>query len=225
MNVDLEPTKTTSIREYAVGKLRDAEDSELVSRACDGEELAFEVLMRRYSPMVIGFLVAKLRANRDTEDLTQEIFLSAFRNLGNLKNPGRFGPWLMRIARNRLIDFLRASSRHSRLVKPDADIHGDGVIEKAADPSLSPADKASASQTRHIVVEEISKLRERYRVVLFMRLLGEESTPQIALRLGLNPDTVRARVFRGMRKLRKALKKRGLTASMDGAAMGRRIDK
>ena len=59
-------------------------------------------------------------------------------------------------------------------------------------------------------MREIARMNDKYRTVLYLRLLGEETVDEIARRVGLRTDSVRMRLFRGMRRIRKALKKQGI---------------
>ncbi|MBI5093876.1 MAG: RNA polymerase sigma factor [Candidatus Hydrogenedentes bacterium] len=204
----------TSFQAYAAGKRRLLPDADLIERVLAGDRISFDVLVVRHSPLVLGFLSSRLSNVTAAEDLAQEVFLSAYSHLQALRDRSRFVPWLVRIARNRLLDYRRGISRRRETTLPENDT---GIpIEEVRDPSPGPADTASNSQVQLAVLEEIARMKERYRAVLFPRLVGEESTEEIARRLGLKVDTTRMRLLRGMRKLRKALTRRGIT--LEGAA-------
>jgi len=205
-----EEAPCSSFREYARERRRQLGDAELVVRVLAGEDLAYEILVTRHSPTVLGFLSSRVALAADVEDLAQDVFLAAYRHLGSLRDAKRFGPWLVSIARNQLISYHRTVSRRRAAVA--AAYGGDGRYSPHALQDLSPGPEAQASseQTKRVVLEEIARMKERYREVLFPRLVGEETTVDIALRLGLTADTVRMRLMRGMRKLRKALRKHGL---------------
>ena len=79
-----------SPEQYAKGRLAELDDHNLVARTLMGDDLAFEVLMDRYTPMVVGYLFGKTNGEGDAEDLGQEIFLTAFRNLTALHSHDRF---------------------------------------------------------------------------------------------------------------------------------------
>jgi RNA polymerase sigma-70 factor, ECF subfamily len=201
-----------SVHELAKSRLAQLEDDDLVDRVLRGQDVAFEALMDRYSPMVMGFLSGKLRKPGDVEDLAQEVFLSAFRRLNSLRSAERFGPWLMRITRNQLTDFYRSRARRPQLVSelPNPDDDNIRPWEWERDRRPGPRQLASESETRNVVFEEIGRLGDKYRDVLHMRLLGESTTEEIAEQLGLLTVTARMRLYRGMGMLRKALKRRGL---------------
>jgi len=205
-------SEVPSFQEFASRRRRQLEDRELIARVLSGEDAAFATLMERYMPCVLGHLAGRTRCPADTEDITQEIFLTAYRNLARLRDPERIGAWLVNIAHSRLVDFYRAESRRPKTASPAAhsDPHGSTGWELGRDSAPTPADVVSERQTRQVILQEIARMREPYRVVLYMRLVGEESSGEIARRLGLASATVRQRLLRGMRRLRKALRKHGL---------------
>ena len=205
-----------SFQEYVVGKRRSLPDSELIARSLAGDRFSYDALVVRHSPLVLGYLASRLSNASVAEDLAQEVFLSAYAHLAALRDPSRFLPWLLRIARNRLLDHWRGVNRRSETPLASDDIGGG--LDEYHDPSPSPAESASRSQLRLLVLEEISRMKERYRCVLMPRLVGEDSTEEIAERLGLKTDTVRMRLLRGMRTLRKALTRRGITLQSESGA-------
>lgn len=171
--------------------------------------------MERYAPMVLGYLCAKMQSYHDREDLLQEIFFAAYSRLGTLRRPDRFGPWLMKIARNRHIDFqVKQGSRHRTFsTEQMANAFDDGSLSSRAAVRSGPAEKASAEETRTLVRDAIGRMRASYRTILYMRLIGEDSPQEMARRLGLKESTVRMRLLRGLKKLRKTLEKQGITSS------------
>ena len=200
-------------REYAKGQLAAMEDARLVGRALAGDDLAFEALMERYLPLVTGFLAAKTHSLSDAEDLAQEVFLTAYRSLAQLSDPARFRPWLMRIMHSRLVDYFRMAGRRPQMVSGEADPQreGDeGMLAQASDPAAPPDERVMRAELQALVLGEIARMDEKYRTILHLRLIGEQNSEEIARLLGMRPSGVRMRLFRGLRILRKALKKFGI---------------
>ncbi len=200
------------------------DDRKLVHRILAGDERACSILVERYTPAVMGCIAGKVRSRSDMEDLAQEVFLRAFRFLHTLRDQERFAPWLMGIARRSVADYYRRHGRRLQVIpSPDGDEDQPCPLENFPDPSPGPADRLMARQEREIVLEELARLGEKYRVVLYMRLVGEESSSDIARLLGVAPDAVRKRLLRGMEQLRKGLRRRGLDldAGMGADLQGR----
>jgi RNA polymerase sigma-70 factor (ECF subfamily) len=135
--------------------------------------------------MVHGILIARL-PHSEVEDLVQEVFLQALRQLGTLRSPSSVGPWLAAIARNRARDHYR---------------RGPGPSEPLPDVPGPPHPEGEALG----VLAAIRRLPEAYRETLVLRLLEGMTGPEIAERTGLTPGSVRVNLHRGMQMLRVAL--------------------
>jgi RNA polymerase sigma-70 factor (ECF subfamily) len=159
---------------------------QLISRAVAGDERAFAELHARYAGMVHAILLARLPPP-DAEDQVQEVFLLAWKRLGQLSDPAGFGAWLATIARHRGADVYR----RRRPTEP--------LGEAPADPRAP--DVAEARN----VLAAIQRLPEAYRETLMMRLCEGMSGPEIAEVTGLEPGSVRINLHRGMKRLREEL--------------------
>ena len=91
-------------------------DEALIRRAREGDPASREMLARRWLGRAYGAALSKVGNAADAEDLVQEAFYRAFRELGRLKDPRRFGPWLLQIVRNAARDLHRRSGRSRPLV-------------------------------------------------------------------------------------------------------------
>lgn len=164
----------------------ESDDSALVRKAVAGERDAFGRLYENYGAMVHGILAARVPFD-EVADLTQEVFLIAFRRLETLRDVRTFGGWLATIARNRACDFHRETRRTEEL------------DEHAAAPAVAP--RAEALEALRL----IQTLPESYREPLVLRLVEGMSGAEIAQRTGLTPASVRVNLHRGMRQLRQLL--------------------
>jgi RNA polymerase sigma-70 factor (ECF subfamily) len=161
-----------------------SEDDGLIRAASNGDRLAFGELYVRYARMVHAILLARVPPG-DAEDLVQEVFLSAMRQLRGLRTAASFKGWLGAIARNKAIDYFR----ESRPMAPLED----------APPSNT------ANPDAFLVMDRIRSLPEAYRETLVMRLVEGMTGPEIAERTGLTPESVRVNLCRGMKMLRELL--------------------
>lgn len=84
-------------------------DNELVERVAKGSDASFAILHNRYRKKVLGYVCLFIRRQDVAEDIAQDVFIKAYRSLteGAYKDTGKFVPWLMRIARNMVIDYYR----------------------------------------------------------------------------------------------------------------------
>ena len=164
------------------------EDDGLIVAAAAGDRGAFGELYVRYARMVHGILLARVPP-RDAEDLVQDVFMSAMRQLRGLRTAAAFRGWLAAIARNRAIDYFRGARQSVPIEEEIGREHG-----------------ASASeQDAFVVLDLIHSLPEAYRETLVLRLVEGMTGPEIALRTGLTPDSVRVNLCRGMKMLRELL--------------------
>lgn len=160
-------------------------EAALVESARAGDRAAFERLYHSYAPLVHGVLLARVPYG-EVSDLVQDVFLTAFRKLGALRDPERFGPWVAIIARNRAADFYRRARQTEELRDEVAQRAGRG---------------AEACEA----LEVIRSLPEAYRETLVLRLVEGMTGPEIAERTGLRPASVRVNLHRGMKLLRQRL--------------------
>lgn len=189
-------------------------DADLVAYAKNGDTTAFDELVTRFAPVVLGYLSARLRDFGDAEDVAQEVFISAYRHVQTLRSTERLTPWLMTIARNKLMDHHRKTSRTLMDIGPkdEACSQGDqSECNTIPDHAHSPAERAQSHLVHQAILEEIGRLGVRYQEVLYPRLIEEVTTEEIAARLGLGINAVRTRLLRGMRKLRASLTERGIS--------------
>lgn len=186
------------------------DDAHLIARAIADDQSAYEELLRRYTPLVIGYL--RRRAPRDYEDLYQEVMLSAFERLERVRQPDRFGAWIVRIARSKLVDLKRRQAiDRARIASGDGP---DGRVQAGPSEGIAsirnPQDLASESEITDIVERAILDLPERYHLVLHLRFISGEAIPSIAATLGLKESTVKMRLQRGTARVRKSLRQKGL---------------
>src|SRR4029077_1723519 len=169
------------------------EEDSLVRAAREGDRDAFERLYDRYARMVHGILLARVPP-REVDDLVQEVFLQALRQLHALRDVSRFGAWLGTITRNRANDYFRKAIPDEKVTEPVDENHGD---ERSND--------HAAEQEAAIILEVVRRLPEAYREPLILRLVEGMTGPEIAARTGLTHGSVRVNLCRGMQMLREQL--------------------
>jgi RNA polymerase sigma-70 factor (ECF subfamily) len=158
----------------------------LVEAARQGDRVAFDELYRRYRRLVHGILLSRV-PSVDAEDLLQDVFLRAWRQLHALREAAAFGGWLASMARHRAVDHLRAL--------PAGEPLGDVEQPASADDGLRAAQALSA----------IRALPEAYREPLLLRLVEGMTGPEIAEQTGMTAGSVRVNLCRGMKLLRARL--------------------
>lgn len=169
------------------------EEDSLVSAARDGDRAAFGCLYDRYARMVHGILLARVPP-REVDDLVQEVFLSALRQLHSLRDLSRFGAWLATITRNHANDYFRKAIPHEKVTEPVSESQAGGRTANNA-----------AEQEAAAILAVVRGLPESYREPLILRLVEGMTGPEIAARTGLTHGSVRVNLCRGMQLLREKL--------------------
>jgi RNA polymerase sigma-70 factor, ECF subfamily len=158
-----------------------------VTAAQRGSPQAFKHLHRRFVALVHGVLLSRFRP-AIAEELTQECFLLAFTKLGQLRDPAKFGPWIVTIARR-----MHAPMELLERVNDEAD--------EPADPRYDLESAVDAAA----ILAVIRRMPEAYRETLVLRLVEGMSGAEIAIATGIGAESVRVNLHRGMKKLREAL--------------------
>jgi RNA polymerase sigma-70 factor (ECF subfamily) len=192
----------------------DREHRALVERAVAGEREAFAALYRQYLPTVYKFLYYRLNQNKAmAEDMTGEVFLRALRKVGDFNWTGAdFGSWLLRIARNLVLDNAK-SSRAKR------EILGDELPEDCTPDDNGTEAQVVQAMTNEGVYAAIKKLSPDQRDVITMRFIQGLDVAEVAEAIGKKEGTVRTLQFRGLKALQKLLVKGGVVDISDNSVI------
>ena len=167
-------------------------DSELVQAAIGGDKRAFVMIVARHQAMVCSITLTLLGDFGESEDAAQETFLSAWRKLRDLRDPGKLRSWLAQIARNAALAHLRKNRSHVPL--------DDALL--VADASATPDTAAAGEEEAAIVRSSLAKLPEQYRLPLILFYREGQSVRAVAETLSLSEDAVKQRLLRGREMLR-----------------------
>lgn len=165
---------------------------EWVEAAQRGDRAAFGRLHRRFGRVVHGLLLARVDPT-SADDLTQEVFITAWQRLHELREARAWPGWLAAIARRRALDHRRTLARRPGTLPPEL---GDDAPQ---------ADQAAARSDAERMLARIRELPEAYVEPLLLRLVEGMSGPEIAEHCDLSPGYVRVNLHRGMKLLRERL--------------------
>ncbi len=168
-------------------------DTHLVRSTLDGDCRSFEEIVRRYQTLVCSVAYSGTGNLALSEDVAQETFLTAWRTLGQLREPKSLRAWLCGIARR-----LAANTRRARA-------RAVTMVSSAADPpctdSTDPAQRMIGEEDRALMWETLGQLPANYREPLILFYREERSVRRVAEDLGLSEDAVKQRLSRGRRLL------------------------
>lgn len=175
--------------------------------ARDGNEAAFEEIMRRYSSRVFHIASRFFRQRSQVEESAQEIFLRAYTRLADYEGRGSFEGWLTRIATSTCINLIRYSKRRPEFIELTADETGwleDKLINTAVERERSVEDQLIAADLANKVLETLSS---DDRLVLTLMDGEEFSVREVAQMTGWSEAKVKVRAFRARRRMREAVEK------------------
>jgi len=182
------------------------EELSLVRAAKQGDDAAFEELVRRYDRNVFRIAQHITQNREDAEDVVQEAFLKAYGNLAKFQEQSKFYTWLVRIAVNEALMKLRRR-RPERTVSLDEDIktEDDSLPREIADWSPNPEQLYNQSELREILSKTIQGLPPGFRTVFVLRDVEGLSTEETAAALDLSVPAVKSRLLRARLQLRERL--------------------
>lgn len=185
------------------------DDEVLVQRAVDGDESAYAMLVQRYRNRIYNFTYRYTGNAAEAEDLAQDVFIKAYRNLHRFRGDAKFSTWLYQIAKNMSINRLRTIKRAIvGLVQVVRDEDGDELadpISQAQSEGRSPEEWMLGSEADSVVQRAIGQLTPVYRAALILRDIEDLPYDEIAVILGLAEGTVKSRIHRARAELKELL--------------------
>ena len=165
-------------------------DAQLVARVRLGDVEAFGELAERYERSLLAIALANVRDFHEAEDVVQATLLAAFRRLGTLREEGKFGPWLMQIARSQVVEAVRARRIPATILLNGPDHH------KGDDAHLQ-----IRIENEHLL-SLVARLPERERILIGLRYFDGHSMAQIATISARPLGTVTKQLSRAIARLR-----------------------
>jgi RNA polymerase sigma-70 factor (ECF subfamily) len=186
--------------------------AELLQRCRAGDELAWEVLVRTYQARICSIACTYTGDADEARDLAQDVFVRVYRKLDTCRDPERFLPWMIRIARNVCLDRLRR-----RKARPPAqDIPADELVS-LADPTPSVEDQWLQDTRKRLVIKAMQKLSKINREIILLKDMQGLPLDEIAGMLNLPVGTVKSRCSRARVELAKAV------LALDGPGRGAEV--
>jgi RNA polymerase sigma-70 factor (ECF subfamily) len=172
-------------------------DEEIVAIVKKGNTEAFGELIERYEPKLLRYGKKFLSTEEDIEDIVQDVFISAYRNIQSVDTSLKFSPWIYRIAHNAFVNALRKKSRNP-LTLVDFDVFiGHPVYE---DPDVLEKEQEEIKDKIH---RGLAELVPKYREVLILHYLEELSYKEISEVLQVPMGTIGIRMMRAREALKK----------------------
>ena len=176
----------------------------LVTLAQNGDHTAFHRLADRYQPEIFRMMYYRTRSRMDAEDLTQDVFLRAYKQIGRIESPALFRSWLYRIAVNRVKDFYRRQRIKSLVGWVSMDEEGfreseEMVVAPDAEERLDRRDFWNRVEG---LLERLSK---KEREAFLLRFFDQLSIQEMTTAMGKNESTVKTHLYRALNKIKAAM--------------------
>lgn len=179
-------------------------ETELIQACQTQQDLkAFEILIKQNQKMVRSVIYKFITNPDDLNDVSQEVFIKAFKSIKTYKSQSKFSTWLCRIAINSCKDKLKSKSRHQQKV---VNIDEHDFMEIAETTNYTLEETVSASQEQKIVFQEIKKLPLNQRMALVLHDIEDMSYEEIAKITNCPVGTVKSRIFNARKSLKNKLK-------------------
>jgi RND family efflux transporter MFP subunit len=203
---DLSASSTRAPR--AASSLMEYSDEELIAEAKGGSIAAFEKLVARYQGRIFRIAQKIARSREDAEEIAQNSFVQAYRNLSNFRGDSRFSTWLTRITVNESLMKIRRRRQNVISIDDSLETEGCDLAHEIADGGPTPEQRYSQDEVRSILATTIGKLSPQYRQVVQLRDVQGLSIVQTATVLELSLPSVKTRLRRARIQLRNSLSRR-----------------
>jgi RNA polymerase sigma-70 factor (ECF subfamily) len=180
------------------------DEVQAVTRARGGDTEAFRFLVERHSRGIFRLAFRMTGNEHDAEDVVQETFLKAYRNLAAFEERAQFGSWVHRIAANCAYDLLRARVRRDERLELADGPEDDRTLAVAAD-DPSPERLVAGREVRGRLRAALARMSALERSAFTLRHVEGMSIAEISRALDLDASAAKQSVFRAVRKLRQAL--------------------
>ena len=180
-------------------------DSVAVAQARAGDSGAFRILVERHSRNLFRLAYRMTGHQEDAEDVVQETFLRAYRQLAKFDERASFGTWLYRIAANCSLDLIRVRKRRSEHQEPTPEEGAPDPIQLLPDAAPTPDRLALSGEVERKVADVLNSLSEMERTAFVLRHYEGMCIDDIGRTLGVQPNAAKHSIFRAVQKLRRAL--------------------
>ncbi len=182
------------------------DEADLVTELQGGSDAAFEWLVTHYHGAVYDLVGGMLADSADAADVTQEVFLKAFRGIRGFRGGSSLKTWLYRIAIREALNYRRWWWRHRRQQSSiDVDASDSQAALELVDLGATPFDQLASREVQAIVRQALREVAEVFRSAVILRDLEGLSYEEVAEILEVSVGTVKSRILRGRRALREIL--------------------
>jgi RNA polymerase sigma-70 factor (ECF subfamily) len=181
------------------------QEIEFVERARNGDKAAFKELVMKYKKLVYYLAYDITRCKEDAEDISQEVFIKAYRSLNKFRGDSKFSSWLYSITYNTCLTFKSSKNYTTMKISENIEDVAEWQHEQTVSRGVSPERSAESGFMKQNIEKALEKLSHKEKTIFIMRNISEMPFNEIVEVLKLKPGTVRSANFKALKKLRKDL--------------------
>lgn len=182
------------------------DEKQALVKARRGDITGFETLVTLYERKVYVLALRSTGSSEDAADLTQEVFLRAWRSLNSFRGSSGFGTWLFRITMNLCVDFARRRQAQPQIQPIEGE---EEIVLRQSDPASEPEQALEHQELRRELTAALNSVSEEHRKIVLLRDVSGLSYSEIAEALEISEGTVKSRLSRARLALRNVIYKRG----------------
>jgi len=185
--------------------LKNLSDEDLVKKVREGNDKAFEILVKRYEAKIYALILRFIDNQSTASDILQETFLKVYRSLNNFRGDAKFSTWLYKIAVNFCLMYKRKKGKTVSLDSPVNSDSGEEIKRELPDWSITPEVSTENIELRKKLEGAISMLSEEYKSVIILHDIQGLSNKEVSRILNISIPAVKSRVHRARLFLREKL--------------------
>ena len=183
--------------------MTDLQERDLIRKAKQGDMLAFEELILKHEKIVYNLALRMMNHSEDAMDISQEVFLKAYRSLTNFDERSAFSTWLYRITHNTCIDEIRKrKGKQTYSLEEDLESEDGSMQRQVADDGDTPEESLMRKEEKSEILHALDTLSEEHKAAIILRDVKGMSYEEIAEILELSLGTVKSRINRARNQLK-----------------------
>jgi RNA polymerase sigma-70 factor (ECF subfamily) len=196
-----------SLQQMQNRDVRQETDDALVDRCRQGDQPAFEELMKRYQTPAMKVALSIMRDRQDAQDEVQNAFWKAYEHIGQFNRDAKFSTWLTRIVVNQCLMHLRKERRAKFTYLDDMLSNDDQLTLELPDNRQSPEQALGKDEVGHVLYAEIQRTPPLLRNVFLLRDVEQRPMTEVARILGISVAAAKSRLLRARSELRSRMRK------------------
>lgn len=169
-------------------------DSVIIDEVLSGNKRAFEILVKKYQIIIYNYILRITLNKEDSEDITQEVFIRAYKNIYQLKDKDNFGNWLFKIAVNAINTNFKCKKRFEVLDEKFTNNVECDLID-------TPEEVVKIKEKNIELLKKLEILNNDEKNAMILKYINGFSYREISEIMGIKEDTIKMKVFRAKKKL------------------------